>query len=44
MGRAHAEEWASKGVPNSVMLAKAVAPAQRVTAVANLLNDVAPTT
>ena len=33
-----AEEWASKGVPNSVLLAKPFAPAQLVTAIANLLN------
>jgi DNA-binding response OmpR family regulator len=32
------EEWASKGVPNSVLLAKPFAPAQLVTAIANLLN------
>jgi DNA-binding response OmpR family regulator len=38
----HGEEWASKGVPNSVMLTKPFAPAQLVTAVANLLNTVAP--
>ena len=34
------EEWASKGVPNSVLLAKPFAPAQLVTAIANLLNTV----
>ena len=38
----HGEEWASKGVPNSVLLAKPFAPAQLVTAIANLLNTVAP--
>ena len=32
----HGEEWASKGVPNSVLLAKPFAPAQLVTAIANL--------
>jgi len=32
------EEWASKGVPNSVLLAKPFAPAQLVTAIADLLN------
>jgi DNA-binding response OmpR family regulator len=32
------EDWASKGVPNSIMLAKPFAPAQLVTAVAQLLN------
>jgi DNA-binding response OmpR family regulator len=36
----HGEEWASKGVPNSVLLAKPFAPAQLVTAIANLLNTV----
>lgn len=40
----HAEEWASKGVPNSVLLAKPFAPAQLVTAVSNLLNSGGPTT
>lgn len=39
-----AAEWASKGVPNSVMLAKPFAPAQLVTAVAQLLNTQPPTT
>jgi two-component system cell cycle response regulator CpdR len=38
----HGEEWASKGVPNSVLLAKPFAPAQLVTAIANLLNTVTP--
>ena len=38
----HAEEWASKGVPNSVILAKPFAPAQLVTAISNLLNTVTP--
>jgi DNA-binding response OmpR family regulator len=33
-----AEDWASKGVPNSIMLAKPFAPAQLVTAVSQLLN------
>jgi DNA-binding response OmpR family regulator len=33
-----AEEWASKGVPNSVLLAKPFAPAQLITAVSELLN------
>ena len=32
------EDWASKGVPNSVLLAKPFAPAQLVTAISNLLN------
>ena len=34
----HGEEWASKGVPNSVLLIKPFAPAQIVTAVSQLLN------
>jgi DNA-binding response OmpR family regulator len=43
MSGAHAEDWASKGVPNSIMLNKPFAPAQLVTAVAQLLNS-APST
>jgi DNA-binding response OmpR family regulator len=37
-----ADDWASKGVPNSIMLAKPFAPAQLVTAVSQLLNTSAP--
>jgi len=37
-------DWASKGVPNSMMLSKPFAPAQLLTAVANLLNTGTPTT
>jgi len=33
-----AEEWASKGVPNSIMISKPFAQAQLVTAVSQLLN------
>lgn len=33
------DEWGSKGVPNSIMLAKPFAMAQLVTAISNLLND-----
>jgi CheY-like chemotaxis protein len=44
MSGQHAEEWASKGVPNSIMLAKPFAPAQLVTAVSQLLNTGTPTT
>jgi DNA-binding response OmpR family regulator len=33
-----AEDWASQGVPNSIMLPKPFAPAQLVTAVSQLLN------
>jgi len=39
-----ADDWASKGVPNSIMLAKPFAPAQLVTAVAQLLNSGTPIT
>jgi DNA-binding response OmpR family regulator len=39
-----AEEWASKGVPNSIMLAKPFAPAQLLTAVSQLLNSGTPAT
>ncbi|MDA9522088.1 transcriptional regulator [Bradyrhizobium sp. CCBAU 11434] len=38
-----ADDWASQGVPNSIMLAKPFAPAQLVTAVSNLLNAAPPT-
>ncbi len=38
-----ADEWASKGVPNSILLTKPFAPAQLVTAVAQLLNAGKPT-
>jgi DNA-binding response OmpR family regulator len=44
MSGLHAEDWASKGVPNSIMLAKPFAPAQLVTAVSQLLNSGTPTT
>jgi CheY-like chemotaxis protein len=37
-----ADEWASKGVPNSVLLTKPFAPVQLVTAVAQLLNEAPP--
>ena len=39
MSGAQAENWASKGVPNSVMLTKPFAPAQLVTAISQLLNS-----
>jgi CheY-like chemotaxis protein len=39
----HGEEWPSKGVPNSVLLAKPFAPAQMVTAISHLLNATLPT-
>ncbi|WP_426437218.1 response regulator [Bradyrhizobium genosp. P] len=44
MSGAHANDWASKGVPNSVMLAKPFATAQLVTAVSQLLNSAPPPT
>ena len=44
MSGAHTEDWAVKGVPNSVMLAKPFAPAQLVTALAQLLNAAPPIT
>jgi DNA-binding response OmpR family regulator len=44
MSGAHAEDWSSKGVPNSIMLTKPFAPAQLVTAVAQLLNSAPPPT
>jgi CheY-like chemotaxis protein len=37
-----ADEWASKGVPNSVLFTKPFAPVQLVTAVAQLLNEAPP--
>jgi hypothetical protein len=39
-----ADQWPSKGVPNSIMLAKPFAPAQLVTAVSQLLNAGSPPT
>jgi len=39
MTGAAADEWASQGVPNSILLAKPFAPAQLVTAVASLMNS-----
>jgi DNA-binding response OmpR family regulator len=38
MTGAAADQWASQGVPNSILLEKPFAPAQLVTAVSNLLN------
>ncbi len=38
MTGSEAQEWASKGVPNSILVTKPFAPAQIVTAVAQLLN------
>ena len=39
MTGAGTEEWASQGVPNSILLMKPFAPAQLVTAVSQLLNS-----
>jgi len=38
MTGAAADQWASQGVPNSILLEKPFAPAQLVTAVSQLLN------
>lgn len=43
MTGAAGDEWPSKGVPNSILLAKPFAPAQLVTAVSQLLNAGTPT-
>ncbi len=42
MTAAAADDWASKGVPNSILLKKPFAPAQLVTAVSQLLNAGTP--
>jgi DNA-binding response OmpR family regulator len=44
MTGAAADQWASHGVPNGILLTKPFAPAQLVTAVSQLLNPGAPTT
>ena len=44
MTGASADDWASRGVPNSILLTKPFAPAQLVTAVSNLLNAGSPPT
>jgi DNA-binding NtrC family response regulator len=43
MTGAAAQEWASHGVPNSILLEKPFAPAQLVTAVSQLMNTGTPT-
>ena len=43
MTGAAADQWASNGVPNSILLTKPFAPAQLVTAVSQLLNGRSPT-
>lgn len=42
MTGAAADQWASQGVPNSILLQKPFAPAQLVTAVSQLLNSAPP--
>jgi CheY-like chemotaxis protein len=42
MSGASAEQWTSQGVPNSLLLTKPFAPAQIVTAVSQLLNQLPP--
>jgi DNA-binding response OmpR family regulator len=42
MTGAAADQWASHGVPNSILLNKPFAPAQLVTAISNLLNTGTP--
>ena len=44
MTGAAADEWASRGVPNSILLTKPFAPAQLVTAISQLLNAGTPPT
>lgn len=39
MTGASADDWASKGVPSSILMRKPFAPAQLLTAVSQLLND-----
>ena len=43
MTGAAADDWASEGVPSSILLKKPLAPAQLVTAVSQLLNTGSPT-
>ena len=43
MTGAAADDWASEGVPNSILLKKPFAPPQLVTAVSQLLNAGSPT-
>ena len=44
MTGAATEQWASQGVPNSILLPKPFAPAQLLTAVSQLLNAASPPT
>jgi hypothetical protein len=41
---AAADDWPSKGVPNSILLTKPFAPAQLLTALSQLLNAGSPPT
>jgi len=43
MTGAKADQWPSRGVPNSILMEKPFAPAQLVTAVSQLLNGGPPT-
>jgi len=36
---ANGQDWASEGVPNSILISKPFAPAQLVTALSQLLNE-----
>lgn len=42
MSGAAADQWTSHGVPNSLLLQKPFAPAQVVTAISQLLNQIRP--
>jgi CheY-like chemotaxis protein len=44
MTGAAADQWASQGVPSSILSTKPFAPAQLVTALSQLLNTIPPTT
>jgi DNA-binding response OmpR family regulator len=44
MTGAAADQWASHGVPNSILLTKPFAPAQLVAAISQLLNSAQPPT
>ena len=44
MTGAAADQWASHGVPNSILLTKPFAPAQLVAAISQLLNSAKPPT
>jgi len=44
MTGAAADQWASHGIPNSILLTKPFVPAQLVTAISQLLNSAEPPT